>query len=466
MKRILSAMAAAFLLTGPPCVISQQQPDTPKIEFHEFRDDSGVLQTFTTAGTLDPQNSFFKSLGTNGRTCNSCHRETDGWGISLKTIRETFEATGGLDPLFAKFDGTNSPNVDTSTVEKRRSASSMLLNRGVIRVGLPVPPTAEFTLLNADDPYGFASAGEVSLFRRPPPIANLRFQATIMIDGRENFDHPGKTIPEILGFQANDATLGHAQAARDLTDAERKEIVDFELALFAAQIRDNKAGRLDAAGATGGPLPLVTAPFFIGINDPFGGNPTGAPFNTHVFPTFDAWARFLDQMQNDDDRGDGGRAAARASVFRGQELFNSHPIRIAGVSGINDALGVPVFNGFCTTCHDTPFNGNHSVSGPIDLGLTTAARRQPDEPLYTFMNKTTGEILQTTDPGRGLITGKWAQLNRMKAPSLHSLAARAPYFHNGSAKTLLDVVNFYNDRFNIGLTEDEKQDMVAFLRSL
>jgi cytochrome c peroxidase len=46
------------------------------------------------------------------------------------------------------------------------------------------------------------------------------------------------------------------------------------------------------------------------------------------------------------------------------------------------------------------------------------------------------------------------------------LAARAPYFHNGSARTLADVVTFYDQRFNIGFTEQEKKDLAAFLASL
>ena len=132
----------------------------------------------------------------------------------------------------------------------------------------------------------------------------------------------------------------------------------------------------------------------------------------------------------------------------------------------NDELGVSDFVGSCSTCHDTPNSGNHSKSGPVDLGLTTAARRLPDEPLYTFVNKTTGETVQTTDPGKGLISGVWKHIGRMKAPSMRSLSARAPYFHNGSAATLLDVVNFYNTRFNIGFSEDQKRDLVAFLKSL
>jgi len=46
------------------------------------------------------------------------------------------------------------------------------------------------------------------------------------------------------------------------------------------------------------------------------------------------------------------------------------------------------------------------------------------------------------------------------------LAARAPYFHNGSAATLMDVVNFYDPRFGIKFTEQEKKDLANFLTTL
>jgi cytochrome c peroxidase len=126
----------------------------------------------------------------------------------------------------------------------------------------------------------------------------------------------------------------------------------------------------------------------------------------------------------------------------------------------------PSFAGTCTICHDTPNTGNHSVKAPLNIGLTDASRRTPDMPLYTLRHKLTGETVQTTDPGRATITGKWADVGKFKGPILRGLAARAPYFHNGSATTLEDVVEFYDTRFNIGLTDDEKADLVAFLRAL
>jgi cytochrome c peroxidase len=87
-------------------------------------------------------------------------------------------------------------------------------------------------------------------------------------------------------------------------------------------------------------------------------------------------------------------------------------------------------------------------------------------PVFTIMNNATGAVVQTTDPGRALITGNWADIGKVKGPVLRGLASRAPYFHNGSAGSLADVVNFYNTRFNIGFTAQEKADLLAFLNAL
>ena len=86
--------------------------------------------------------------------------------------------------------------------------------------------------------------------------------------------------------------------------------------------------------------------------------------------------------------------------------------------------------------------------------------------MYTLRNLTTGEIDRTTDPGRALITGRWKDIGRFKGPTLRGLAARPPHFHNGSAARLEDVIAFYDTRFQIGLTEQEKVDLLAFLASL
>jgi cytochrome c peroxidase len=145
---------------------------------------------------------------------------------------------------------------------------------------------------------------------------------------------------------------------------------------------------------------------------------------------------------------------------------HSIPIGITGVKVLNDDLGIPVVEGTCTTCHDKPGAGNHSIPAPLDIGIADASRRTPDMPLYTLRNKLSLETLQVTDPGRALITGKWSDIGRFKGPTLRALATRAPYFHNGFARDLVAVVEFYDTRFNIGLSADEKDDLVAFLLAL
>ena len=98
--------------------------------------------------------------------------------------------------------------------------------------------------------------------------------------------------------------------------------------------------------------------------------------------------------------------------------------------------------------------------------MADASRRTADLPLYTLQRVGSSETVQTTDPGRALITGKWKDIGRFKGPILRALSGRAPYFHNGSAADLMAVVNFYESRFAIGLTAQEKSDLVAFLRTL
>jgi cytochrome c peroxidase len=442
--------------------------------------ESGTSQTYTASGTIDTTNAFFQSLGTNGRSCVSCHDPNDNWSITPARLQQRFNATGGTDPVFRTNDGSNSPLADVSTVAARQAAYSMLLTKGLIRVGLSVPAGAEFKLAATDDPYGFAGpANGLSLFRRPLPTANLKFLSTVMWDGRETLRLPGATdclkaplnpaicfspLTTDFAVQANDATLGHAQAAVDLTAAQRAAIVAFEMGVFTAQTFDNDAQNLNALQADGGPANLAAKTFSFGANDVLSGDyATGAPFTPVVFHTYDAWI----------NRAGGGTEAARRAVARGQALFNTKPIAISGVKGINDDLNVAVLNGTCTTCHDTPNAGNHSIPMPLDIGLTDESRRTPDMPLYTLECTsadpsvcTSGQTIKTTDPGRALITGKWKDIARFKGPILRALAGRAPYFHNGSAATLGQVVDFYDGRFAIGLTAQEKSDLVAFLRAL
>jgi cytochrome c peroxidase len=427
------------------------------------RDATGVFTSVSAQGSIDLDNEFFQDLGSNGRRCVTCHVPTVGWTITPRQLKTVFELTDGgkfedglgLSAVFRTVDGSNSPNADVSTLAKRRKAYSMLLDHGVIRIGLPMPANAEFDLVAVDDPYGFASAKELSLFRRPLPTANLKFDSTVMWDGREVV--PGATVASELETQASDATVLHAQG-KPLAQGQRASIRAFLTGLASAQIVDDRAGRLDDDGAKGGPDAILKQEFHIGINDNQRDPVTGAEFTSVVFNIFDRWTNAR-----------GRHEYAREQIARGQKLFNTKAINITGVSGINDeaAFGTPAkLVGTCTTCHNTPTGGNHSVVAPLNIGLVDASRRTADMPLYTLRNKTTGQVVKVTDPGRAMIDGKWSHIGRFKGPMLRNLAPRAPYFHNGFAKDLDAVVDFYNDRFAIGFTKQERADLIAFLRSL
>jgi cytochrome c peroxidase len=111
----------------------------------------------------------------------------------------------------------------------------------------------------------------------------------------------------------------------------------------------------------------------------------------------------------------------------------------------------------------------------LNIGIADAGANKPPAldidglPVFTLQcnqGPLAGQSFVVTDPGRALITGNCADIGKLKGPILRGLAARAPYFHNGSAATLLDAVNFYDRRFNIGFTPQQKQDLVNFLNSL
>ena len=457
---LFGAAATAFIVDG---LHATAAPIAGQPRQMVSQNASGLLKTINFNDPADFENPFFQDLGTNGRRCVTCHQPNEAWTITPEGVQARFLESEGLDPIFRNNDGSNCEGALPASLDEQRDAYSLLLTRGLIRIGLDVPPGAEFTVDSVVDPYGCApGTSDLSVYRRPLPTTNIAFLTAVMWDGRESF--PATTILEDLTRQANSATRGHAEAFRDITREQAQQIVAFEARLFTAQAYDNAAGNLSAQNARGGPKTLRDEPFFIGINDPVGLNPTGEAFDPNVFNLFDAWSRLRQQAS-------GAVVEARRAIARGQAIFNTQPITLSGIAGLNNETfsnGVTVpasFTGTCTVCHDSPNIGNHSVKAPLDIGLTTV-KVAPYLPVYTLRNMATGETVETTDPGRAMITGKWRDINRFKGPILRALASRAPYFHNGGAATLGEVVDFYDARFSIGLTAREKADLEAFLRSL
>ena len=466
-------------------------------------DATGAIETFNVNGHTNTKGAFFQSLGTNGRSCSTCHVPDQAMSIAPPQIRQRFEQTRGSDPLFNAVDGANCANAKTSS----ESAHSLLLSHGLIRIALAVPAGAQFTVTAVHDPYGCAlvtdSTGRLilSTYRRPLPSTNLRFLSTMMWDGREspatsplnNRQTIAANLHADLMQQAKDAVSTHAQGTVVPTDAQLNDIINFEMGLSTAQVYDRFAGSLDARGALGGARNLAGEEYYPGINDVLGADPNGIAFDESSMTLFAAWEGDGNSYRDEDNDGRGpfDRRAARSDIAAGEVLFNTLPIDISAVRGLNDsaALGNPaVIKGTCTTCHDAPNVGDHSLPLPLDIGIAHTPRaglendpniekgiaelNEPDLPVFLVSGCPTpfsaGQAVSfyTTDLGKGMISGLCSDLNRVKGPILRGLSARAPYFHNGAAATLLQAVNFYNQRFSMNLTQEQKRQLVAFLNAL
>jgi len=507
-SRRLAFLTSIVILLGAGALLAiGRGSDLFVPRFQEFSDPEGRFATFNPGGPTDTtNNAFFQDLGTNGRRCVTCHQTGDAWSVTPPHIQIRFNATRGTDPIFRPVDGANCPMADVSTLEERREAYSLLLTRGLIRIGIAVPANADYQVVSVYNRYGCNAIDVISMYRRPLPTTNLPFLSAVMFDGRESSPVTGTTkilygnyptsLLNDLAHQSRDATIIHAQGdGTRPTPEEQKQIVDFETKLFTAQIRDRHAGELDEGGAKGGPASLATQPFFISINSSVhfllpafeqpGGllNPGDGQFTSNIFDLYNKWAQIND---SEDDE----HTAARRSIARGEQLFNTLQIPITGVAGINDdvgagglvAGGIPSLQGTCGTCHDTPNVGNHSFPSPLNIGTGDPSPTNPSLsvggldvsylPEITVCKKdaTTGlptnNCKTTTDLGQALIDGRFDHVGKIKGPILRGLAGRAPYFHNGSAATLLDAVNFYDTRFNLHLSDKDKNDLSAFLGTL
>ena len=464
-KHVLVCVSALAILGGGSAIADIYLPN-----LFPFLNPSGFSGTYTKAGRMDISGPFFQSLGTNGRSCATCHAPSDGFGLSAANAQLRYLLSHGKDPLFAQTDGSVCP---TGPVN-----NSLVRNYGLIRVGLNVPSDAQYTITAAEDPYGCAitvdSSGNqtVSVYRRPIPSTNLRFLSAVMFDGREtiqplnNAQTYSANLKTDLTDQALNATLGHAQASHAPSARQLREIVDFEMSLNSAQLADFRAGNLTRR-ANGGAQFLATQHYYPGINDSLGGDPNGHPFDPNAFTIFSSF-------QN-------ARNPERASIARGEEIFNTQPLIISNVPGLT--TGDQQIMGTCSTCHDSPNVGNHSMPLPLDVGTSHVADFETDPniaaalsevrpiklPVYQLVctqGPLASQTYYTSDPGKALISGQCSDIGKGKGPILRSLASRAPYFHNGAAATLRQLVEFYDKRFQMDLSQQQVQDLVNFLQSL
>ena len=522
--RVLAAALLGAGVAGNSWVIAQTAPSGPPAQRSywfspgssgavpataRYHDDWGQIEVLNAKGATESRgNAFFEPIGTNGRACVTCHQPASGMGLSVAAIQRRWRETRGKDPLFAPIDGANCPDLPASDPRSH----SLLLKRGLFRVSLPWPRQAgpdgtpvvpEFTVEVVRDPtgcnnsplYGLHSADpHISVYRRPRVVGNLAYVSpdaggtTFGGAGPFNAKRMGMVMDRdpqtgaysamnimsdarepTLRHQAIDAAHDHLQIKSPPTESQLQQIVQFESQIFVAQGVD-KVGDDFATADTPpalGPRNLQSSPTGV----------LGDNFGKPVFKTFDVW-------QNRSQSEVLTRAAFKASVIRGYAVFFTRPFWIRDAAHINTVgLGNPAKR-TCVTCHNLQMVGTDASAGWVDLGTTNEpwageplyspnSDATPDLPLFKVVcnpearpHPFLGRVIYTHDPGRALISGKCYDVGSIVMGQLRGLAARAPYFSNGSAEDLRALVDFYDRRFNMTLTQQEKNDLVNFMSVL
>jgi hypothetical protein len=507
-------IAGAWLLCALPP--SAQSADTPgrwwgpgearswpqQLDYENEQGHIGVLRDGPVLETRG--HPFFTPLGSNGRACITCHQPADGMSLSVTSVRERWLATRGTDPLFAAIDGSNCPNLP----QQQEASHSLLLKRGLIRVALPWPPRGEdgkpidpeFTIEVVRDPSGCNTSAQyglnapnpaISVYRRPRPVANTKYTThqnfgVLPFIGKNGL--PASRDPETgkpsamnlmadarvptLKTQAADAAITHLQTKTPLTAEQLAAIVSFESSLYVAQARSSTAGNLQEPDGPSGLGPLAMKKGEAGV--------LGNNITRWVIPMEEKWK----SLPRGADAAVNARNAARESIQRGHDIYMFRTFWIRDSMHLNSVgLGNPTKR-TCATCHGMHMTGMDTANGWMDIGTTNLPwasevplnpwnADKPELPLFRVTCKAgvaphpfLGRVIHTQDPGRALISGRCNDVGTIVMQQLRGLSARAPYFSNGSAATLREVVDFYDRRYNIGYSEREKQDLINFLGAL
>jgi cytochrome c peroxidase len=201
---------------------------------HATPDQSTVRQPHANAGLVFDGNlidaiEFFKPHDEgNGRSCATCHRPEDHFGLTPATVEARYQALqkrrledpAADDPLFRSIDADDFDRDFTT-----------LRTKALVRVRLPLASNVKL----ADDP----TATSVTVFRAVPTVANTRITAPFQAEGRLG------TLPE----QALSAIREHSEVTRDPDQKVLRRLARFQEHLFSS-VRVRKLARALAVGSS------------------------------------------------------------------------------------------------------------------------------------------------------------------------------------------------------------------------
>jgi cytochrome c peroxidase len=380
--------------------------------------------------TSDPTEALFEGFSaafggvvvSNGRSCFTCHRGVQATALGLTATNVGLPLSNSIpltDPLFTGLDGDAQGDPDGFV---------NLNEHGLIkyRPGRFNPARPQ------SDPFR-----KVFFWRKSAPLMNVVFSRGFLLDGRmrEMFETDRGAV--FSHTQESDTRFDDLFTVQDARDFEAFQFAQLTDPALAALLDEN--------------------------------DPNHDYLATHPFATVNV---------------------ATAAQWRGRNVFIRDCMACHNTPNVFNNIGnvqprgddldrQPNFPPFGPHLGRT-YNIGVSERNKHNLRFTVPAEGGGFEPPLVIQlaneNGSVNNHTVTFDIGLAATTGKTADIGRFKVPQLRNVAALAPYFHDNSADTLEEVIEYFNSnhynnskdgkKFQIHQSSQERADLLAFLQIL
>lgn len=397
--------------------------DTPFIPLQPGADEVAGRALFGVAAdmnTRDDTEALFEgpsfvaggAITSNGRTCFDCHRGIDEqFGMPVPPLSNTIPPT---DPVFTGITGDSAGDP---------RAPTLLDQHGLIKYR----PNRFNAARDPNDPYR-----QVFFWRKSPALMNVGLTHGFLLDGR------GRTMRET----DQGAVLSHTQDADARFDDLFSEEQAHDLAAFN--------------------FSLVTDPILLALRDP--SHPMYDTLMDDPFYTVPITTKAQRR----------GQRVFEKKCFSCHNTPNVFGNRSGALALGHDGLN-PEFPSHAPSVART-FNIGISERNAHNLEFTQWTGGNQFEPIVIPLAHDDGTVenhVVTFDVGLAATTGRVADIGRFKVPQLRGIADIAPYFHDNSAMTLEEVIDYFDSpeynhsrdgkRFPIHLNHKQKSDLLEFL---
>ncbi|MGN6108511.1 MAG: cytochrome-c peroxidase [Kofleriaceae bacterium] len=467
----------ALLLFGASCV----DPAPDDLELVDLETTTAALTLPPSPGQIHAGRQLFEQAlpGSNGRSCATCHSLARHTALNVEDVA-TRLATNPGDPLFHRLDADD-PDAPSLTFDH--------LAKGLVRVTLKLHPRVD--VIDVDGNVITPADRTISVWRGVPSIENTGGFGPFQLDGREATlpsqaqsaiiaHSEGPTLPaakldQIAAFERASFSSARARFVATLLELgvprEHIPLPERMMALTPAQRRGLEVFDLACAGCHGGPTTnqitnrVVHDALFFELN----------PDGTIIY-----------------DVAPGQPPQPRLKPRPHNEFLNIGfgMISTFGQLGIlplfNDSVALPRYRlrfyadeTRTQQVTDLPPIPRPDSGDPLDLNPGLDERGAP------IVGPGLANQWFSADPGRAAVTGDPADFETFDIPQLRGIANTAPYFHDNSAETLVDVVDNYSrfilpfpplglppihegeiPGFAESLTIQQKHDLVEFLQML